>query len=231
MTTADKKANSFLAVLERFRKIHLFNRRKLLEELTLAYQEMEALNKSLSEANEQKSLLLEQLKLQTRDLEQQSREDALTGLYNRRYLDFRIENEFTRAKRYNRNLAVVMVDIDNFKRVNDTFSHMVGDEVLKVSAHLFRENLRGVDFVARYGGEEFVLLLPETPSNGAILVCERIRREVEQYNWEAVRPGLKVTMSFGLCCDVGGKDHTEMLAKADAKLYEAKQNGRNQVRY
>jgi diguanylate cyclase (GGDEF)-like protein len=231
MTTTDKKANSFLAVLERFRKIHLFNRRKLLEELTLAYQEMEALNKSLSEANEQKSLLLEQLKLQARDLEQQSREDALTGLYNRRYLDFRIENEFNRAKRYNRNLAVVMVDIDNFKRVNDTFSHMVGDEVLKVGAHLFRENLRGVDFVARYGGEEFVMLLPETPSNGAILVCERIRREVEQYNWEAVRPGLKVTMSFGLCCDVGGKDHTEMLAKADAKLYEAKQNGRNQVRY
>ncbi len=231
MTTTDKKGNSFLAVWGRFRTIHLFPRRKLLEELTKAYQEMEALNRSLSEANEQKSQLLEQLKLQARDLEQQSREDALTGLYNRRYLDFRIENEFSRAKRYNRNLAVVMVDIDNFKRVNDTFSHMVGDEVLKVSAHLFRDNLRGVDFVARYGGEEFVLLLPETPSNGAILVCEQIRREVEQYNWEAVRPGLRVTMSFGLCCDVNGKDHTGMLAQADAKLYEAKQNGRNQVRY
>ncbi len=227
----DKKANTFLAVLERFRKIHLFPRHKLLEELTKAYQEMEALNKSLSEANEQKTLLLEQLKLQAKDLEQQSREDPLTGLYNRRYLDFRLENEFARAKRYNRNLAVVMTDLDFFKRVNDTYSHLVGDEVLRVIAHLFRENLREVDFAARYGGEEFVLLLPETPSNGAILVCERIRREVEQYNWEAVRPGLKVTISLGLAHEVNVADHTAMLAAADAKLYEAKQNGRNQVRY
>jgi diguanylate cyclase (GGDEF)-like protein len=226
-----KKENSFLSVIERLRKVQLVNRRKLLDELTKAYGELEALNKSLAEANEQKTKLLDQLKLQARDLEQQSREDALTGLYNRRYLDFRIENEFTRAKRYNRNLAVVMADIDYFKRVNDTYSHMVGDEVLKVIAHLFRDNLRGVDFVARFGGEEFVLLLPETPSNGAILVCERIRREIEAYNWEAVRPGLKVTMSFGLSNDVNVADHTAMLSIADAKLYEAKQNGRNQVRY
>lgn len=226
-----EKENTFLMVIDRLRKIHLFNRRKLLDELTKAYSELEALNKSLAEANEQKTRLLEQLKLQTRDLEQQSREDALTGLYNRRYLDFRIENEFTRAKRYNRNLAVVMADIDLFKKVNDTYSHMVGDEVLKVIAHLFRDNLRGVDFVARYGGEEFILLLPETPSNGAILVCERIRREIEAYHWEAVRPGLKVTISFGLACDVNVKDHTEMLAQADAKLYQAKLGGRNQVRY
>jgi len=231
MMTADKKENSFLAVLERFRKIHLFPRRKLLDELTKAYQEMEALNRSLSEANEQKTQLLEQLRLQAKDLEQQSREDPLTGLYNRRYLDFRLENEFARAKRYSRNLSVVMTDLDFFKKINDTYSHLVGDEVLKIIAHLFRENLRGVDFAARYGGEEFVLLLPETPSNGAILVCERIRREVEQYNWEAVRPGLKVTMSLGLAHDISVTEHTAMLARADAKLYEAKQNGRNQVRY
>ena len=227
----ENKANAFLAVLERFRKIHLFNRRRLLEELTLAYQEMEALNRSLTEANEQKTRLLEQLKLQAQDLEQQSREDALTGLYNRRYLDFRLENEFARAKRYNRNLAVIISDIDLFKRINDTYSHLVGDEVLRVIAHIFRENLREVDFAARYGGEEFVLLLPETPSNGAIMVCERIRREIEQYNWGAVRPGLKATMSFGLAYDLNVKDQTAMLAVADAKLYEAKQNGRNQVRY
>jgi diguanylate cyclase (GGDEF)-like protein len=226
-----KKENTFLMVIDRLRAIKLFNRRKLLDELTKAYGELEALNKSLAEANEQKTKLLEQLKLQASDLEQQSREDALTGLYNRRYLDFRIENEFTRAKRYSRNLAVIMADIDNFKRVNDTYSHMVGDEVLKVIAHLFRHNLRGVDFVARFGGEEFVLLLPETPSNGAILVCERIRREIEAYNWEAIRPGLKVTMSLGLACDVNVKDHATMLSLADAKLYQAKQNGRNQVRY
>jgi len=231
MTTTDKKGNSFLAVLERFRKIHLFPRRKLLEELTKAYQEMEALNRSLSEANEQKTQLLEQLRLQTRDLEQQSREDPLTGLYNRRYLDFRLENEFARAKRYNRNLSLVMIDLDYFKRVNDNYSHLVGDEVLKVIAHLFRENLRGVDLAARYGGEEFVLLLPETPSNGAILVCERIRREVERYNWGAVRPGLKVTISLGLAYDVNVAEHTAMLAQADARLYEAKKNGRNQLKY
>ncbi|MDI6741049.1 MAG: GGDEF domain-containing protein [Candidatus Edwardsbacteria bacterium] len=225
------KNKTFLAVLERFRRIHFFNRRRLLGELGNAYEELQALNRSLAEANEQKTRLLEQLQMQARELEQQSREDGLTGLYNRRYLDFRIENEFARAKRYNRNLAVIMGDIDLFKRVNDTYSHLVGDEVLKVIAHLFRENLREVDFVARYGGEEFVMLLPETPSNGAIMVCERIRSEIEHYNWGAVRPGLKVTMSFGLANDVSVKDHNEMLGKADAKLYEAKKNGRNQVRY
>ncbi len=223
--------NDFISLLKRFGNARVFNRQRLLDELGKAYAEMEALNRSLAEANEQKSRLLDQLRLQTRELEQQSREDPLTGLYNRRYLDFRIENEFTRAKRYNRNLSVVMADLDHFKKVNDTYSHMVGDEVLKVIAHLFRDNLRGVDFVARYGGEEFILLLPETPSNGAILVCERIRREIESYNWEALRPKLRVTMSFGLAYDVNVGDHAAMLAQADARLYEAKRGGRNQVRY
>ncbi|MCU0606519.1 MAG: diguanylate cyclase [Candidatus Edwardsbacteria bacterium] len=226
-----KKNSEFLTILDKVGKVRSLDRQKLLDELARAYQEMEDLNRSLAEANEQKTKLLDQLKLQASDLEQQIREDGLTGLYNRRYLDLRIENEFSRAKRYNRNLAVIMADIDRFKLINDTHSHLVGDEVLKVMAHLFRHNLRTVDFVARYGGEEFVLLLPETPSNGAILVCERIRREIEDYKWGALRPGLAVTMSFGLTCDINVADHAAMLAQADAKLYEAKRGGRNQVRF
>jgi diguanylate cyclase (GGDEF)-like protein len=229
--TTKAKNSTFLAVLKRFKNARVFNRQRLLDELSKAYAELETLNRSLADASDQKTRLLEQLRLQARELEQQIREDALTGLYNRRYLDFRIENEFTRAKRYNRNLSVVMADIDQFKKVNDAHSHMVGDEVLKVIAHLFRDNLRGVDFVARYGGEEFVLLLPETPSNGAILVCERIRCEIESYNWEAIRPGLRVTVSFGVAYDINVDGHVQMLAQADAKLYEAKRGGRNQVRY
>jgi diguanylate cyclase (GGDEF)-like protein len=207
------------------------DRLDLIDELAKAYQELQHLNRSLAEANEQKSRLLEELRAKTAELEKQTKEDALTGLANRRYLDVRLENEFARAKRYRRNLTVIMADIDHFKSINDNFSHQVGDSVLKKISQIFIENLRGVDIVARYGGEEFVLVLPETPSNGGILVCERIRKVIEQYDWQEIQKELKVTVSFGLCYDVGLPSHLEMLAKADAKMYQAKSEGRNQVKF
>jgi len=201
------------------------------EVLSAAYERLRSLNVSLREANEQKTQLLEQLRVQTHALEKQTREDALTGLYNRRYLDFLLAQEFERSKRYNNALSVAMADIDNFKRVNDSFSHQIGDEVLKKVAFIFKQNSRIIDTISRYGGEEFVFFFPETPLQKAILACEKIRKAIELFEWKKIHPKLHVTISIGVTSDISVQSHEKMISLADTKLYEAKQKGRNQVRY
>jgi diguanylate cyclase (GGDEF)-like protein len=124
-----------------------------------------------------------------------------------------------------------MADLDHFKRINDDFGHQTGDRVLMVVAQILKESCREVDFIARYGGEEFLLLLPETPSNGAIFVCERIRKAVEDHDWDQLKAGLKVTISQGIAYNTKVENHLVMLHQADAKLYEAKRAGRNTVKY
>ncbi len=190
-------------------------------ELANAIGRLDALTTSLERANEEKSLLLEQLRAQANC-------DGLTGLYNRRYLDAQLGREFERGQRSRVPLNVAVFDIDDFKRVNDAFSHQVGDEVLKRVARLLEAGARKVDTVARYGGEELVIVFPETALQEAARVCEHIRKEVEAYPWEEVAPGLRVTISVGL--SHGLSEGHELLHRADAKLYEAKRNGKNQVR-
>jgi len=204
---------------------------ELIDELNRAYSELQNLYQTLADANQQKTLLLEELQAQKAVLERQNKEDSLTGLSNRRFMDLQLVHELIRAQRYNRKLAVIMADLDHFKRINDDFGHQAGDLVLIVVAQILKESCREVDFIARYGGEEFLLLLPETPSNGAILVCERIRKAVEDYGWSQIKPGLRVTISLGIAYDVKVQDCKEMLHQADAKLYEAKRAGRNTVKY
>ena len=162
-------------------------------------------------------------------LERQAREDALTGLANRRHADLRLREEFTRARRFNHALSVALCDIDDFKIVNDTFSHQVGDEVLRTVARLFTEHLREVDTVARYGGEEFLLLFPKTAAQGALAVCAGLCRKLASYPWNALVPGLEVTLSIGLADDTSVPHCEKLLALADAKLYEAKRAGKNRV--
>lgn len=199
--------------------------------LTESLQEKERALQDLAEANEIKTKLLAELRAQTEFLEKQTREDALTGLYNRRYLNLQLEQEFKRAKRYGNPLSVVMCDIDHFKRINDTFSHQVGDEVLKTLGRIFKAYSRSVDTVARFGGEEFVLVLPETPKEKAVVLCEKLRSAVEHYPWSEIHPELKVTISFGVSDNVRLGHYEKMLAEADEKLYEAKNAGRNRVVY
>ncbi len=185
--------------------------------------ELARANAELQNLNAQMAELLEQL-------ERQAKEDALTGLYNRRYADLRLQEEFLRARRFGHALSVALLDIDNFKRVNDTFSHAVGDEVLRTVAGLFRAALRETDLVARYGGEEFVLLLPETAAQDAVTVCDKLRRRVEAYPWSTVAPGLEVTLSIGVSDELCVPTYEKLVALTDGKLYEAKRSGRNQVR-
>ena len=162
-------------------------------------------------------------------LEQQAREDPLTGLYNRRYLEPQLRDAFASARRNNTPLAVALCDVDDFKRINDTFSHGVGDRVLVAVAGLFRVGVRASDVVARYGGEEFALLLPDLTPGEAAALCERLRAAVEAYPWSELCGGLRVTVSIGLAADVTVADHEKLVARADARLYEAKRAGKNRV--
>ena len=206
-------------------------RTRLLNELARTNSELQELNRSLRSAVDEKNKLLDQLKQQAADLERQTHEDGLTGLFNRKHFDNQFGYEFSRANRYGRSLVVIMADIDYFKKVNDTYGHQTGDAVLRVISTILKDTCRTVDFVARYGGEEFVVLLPETPSNGGIIVGERIRKSAEEYDWSTIKPEMKVTLSLGLTSNSGYNDHWRMLGAADAKLYDAKHGGRNQLRY
>ncbi|MFQ5698107.1 MAG: diguanylate cyclase [Myxococcota bacterium] len=165
-------------------------------------------------------------------LEKQSFVDGLTGLWNRSYMDRRLESELKVATRYERRLSLVMADIDHFKQLNDTHGHLFGDIVLQGVAGALREVARQSDVVCRFGGEEFVLLLTDTPLQGGIDVAERLRQAVESKGFEVCGQILSVTASFG----VATTDRIEeplsteaLLSAADQALYSSKQNGRNCV--
>jgi len=158
--------------------------------------------------------------------------DPLTGCLNRRALVDELGAEIARARRYGLALSVLMIDLDHFKRVNDTRGHLTGDDVLKQVAQLLRAEVRAVDVVARYGGEEFVILLPETALPGATSFAERIRESVGTHAFVADGDPLSLTVSVGVATITGGEEGSseEVLARADAALYRAKRDGRNLVR-
>ncbi len=162
-------------------------------------------------------------------LAQLALKDALTGLPNRRHLNAALQEEAARAERYGHPLSVALCDIDEFKRVNDRFSHGVGDRVLQEVARILERNIRSVDTVARYGGEEFLFIFPETEAAQAHTACEKIRQEVEQHSWSHLHPDLYITVSIGVANGVQ-QSPEQLLNNADLKLYEAKRSGRNQVR-
>lgn len=155
--------------------------------------------------------------------------DGLTQIFNKRYFTDTLERELSRARRYDRPLALMMFDIDHFKRCNDTFGHRAGDHVLRQVAELVRDRSRKVDVVARYGGEEFALLLIGVDLERAKAVCEALRTSIEGHDWSGIAPGLGVTLSIGLCADTTLDTHERMLAAADAALFRAKESGRNRV--
>lgn len=191
-------------------------------ELNRQKQELMTLSESLTVANQDKQVLLDKL-------ERETKEDSLTGLFNRRFMDERLAAELRRAERFDRDLSVAMADLDHFKMINDERSHLIGDEVLRQIADILRRQCRAIDVISRYGGEEFLLCFPETDLQGAYDVCEKIRAAVSGHDWDAVDPGLDVTISIGLAVRAQGLARDELLARADAKLYEAKRAGRDRV--
>jgi diguanylate cyclase (GGDEF)-like protein len=154
--------------------------------------------------------------------------DGLTGIFNRRFFELRIGEEIERARRFDAGLAVIMIDIDQFKRLNDEFGHLLGDEVLRQVSSMFYQQLRKIDVVCRYGGEEFAILLSQTNQQHALGVAEKLRRLVETWQFPGVpRP---VTISAGAASYPDhGATRDELVRSADAGLYAAKQAGRNRV--
>src|SRR5216683_5600271 len=154
--------------------------------------------------------------------------DGLTGIFNRRFFELRISEEIERARRYDSGMAVIMVDIDQFKRLNDEFGHLLGDEVLRQVSSLFHQQVRKIDVVCRFGGEEFAILLSQTTAEQALGVAEKLRRLVETWQFPGVpRP---VSISAGAATyPQHGTTRDELVKAADAGLYAAKQAGRNLV--
>jgi len=169
------------------------------------------------------------------EIKQLSIRDALTGTFNRGYLDQHLPNEIRRADRYMRDFSLIMMDLDHFKKINDTWGHQAGDAVLQHCSRIIAGTIRHeVDWVARYGGEEFVLVLPETDQLGCSVVAERLRSLIANSPCSFREEQLNVTSSFGSVTRVPSNDRSgsaadQLLNQADQCLYQAKQQGRNRV--
>ena len=167
-------------------------------------------------------------------LEHETITDALTGLRNRRFLDLRLAEEMSRAERYGQPVSVLLLDIDHFKSVNDTCGHAVGDKVLAVVARIVHDTVRKTDVAARYGGEEMAVIAPQTPLSTAVMLAERLRKNIETRAHAAVpevavlnRP---ITVSIGVAKSAApAESASRLLWRADSALYEAKGGGRNRV--
>jgi diguanylate cyclase (GGDEF)-like protein len=155
--------------------------------------------------------------------------DPLTGLLNRRYFNELSEKEAARSRRHGLSFAVLMLDIDHFKRINDTFGHPVGDVAIKALAQVCNKALRPHDILARYGGEEFILTLPHTDEEGARVVAERIRQAVEEIELATPTDPVRFTVSIGISIYKKDRPFEQLVGRADEALYKAKQNGRNRV--
>ncbi|WP_082971482.1 ligand-binding sensor domain-containing diguanylate cyclase [Rheinheimera sp. SA_1] len=200
-------------------------RRQVLEKTSALRQQAEILTLAV----EEKSILAEQLRLQAAAFEAQAREDGLTGLANRRAFDEQLASEFNRAQRLHHQLCLVIIDIDHFKRINDQWSHMAGDEVLKRIAQILKLHSRDIDMTSRWGGEEFALLLPQTSLQQGHEVCDRLRHAIESTDYQDIAAGLTVTASFGLAVNTGLAHYDKLISRADSLLYQAKAKGRNTV--
>lgn len=186
-------------------------------------------NEELEQRVQERTQALEEANKKLREL---SDTDQLTGLKNRRFLNLFIEKEFARAQRYRHSIAVLMIDVDHFKSVNDNYGHPLGDDCLQEVASRIRQEMRWPsDTAARYGGEEFCVVLPETNPEGAAIVAERIRAKIERNPIPTRAQTLSLTVSVGthVAIPAPGATAADFIGRADAALYEAKQRGRNQV--
>lgn len=166
--------------------------------------------------------------LENAKLYEESITDHLTGLYHRKYLEARLEDELTMSKRHKNMFGLAFIDIDHFKKINDTYGHPTGDKVLKEISRLMLNKIRPSDVLSRYGGEEFALILPHSTFDGARDVCTRVRESVERLDFG----GIKTTISAGFIHFDGKDKHctlSNLVEKADEALYKAKREGRNRV--
>lgn len=155
--------------------------------------------------------------------------DELTGSFNRRCIMRMLEDEVSRARRTKAFCSIALIDLDWFKRINDTYGHPTGDEVLRTFAIAVFANIRGIDRFGRFGGEEFLLVLPDTSHDTAVRILERLRAIIADLDWRALSPGMRVTLSAGIATLRPDENTDTILARADRALYQAKARGRNHI--
>lgn len=171
-----------------------------------------------------------ELTVYEKKLVEMNMKDGLTGIFNRRYLDKRLEEEYQRARRYGRDFSLIVCDIDFFKKVNDTYGHQCGDLILKNVSAKIASALRKTDCLGRYGGEEFCCILPETGLEQALLVAERVREMIQSMESVYEEQTVRVTISLGVArLAEGMTSEKELFNRGDEALYEAKRTGRNRV--
>lgn len=193
------------------------------EQLRLGEQALQAANDALVQQLEEINTLQAQLK-------EQANRDPLTGLYNRRYLDSTLERELARCKREGQPLSLLLLDIDHFKQINDTYGHQAGDEVLKNLADMLSHQARAADVACRFGGEEFLMLLPNMPPAIALERAEQWRAAFAENTMAFGEFRMQSTLSIGIACYPGhGTSPEELVRCADQALYRAKSEGRNRV--
>ena len=198
-----------------------------------ARRQAEQLAQELDERVQQRTAQLEEA-LRTQEqlaakLSELTLRDPLTGLHNRRHLDDELGHLFAYAKRTGTPLSVAVADLDDFKSINDRFTHVVGDDVLRGAATVLAAGTRASDVLVRVGGEEFVLLMPGTTAADAFRVCERMRSELDEHSWRELDSRLHVTASFGVACSSDHEDGESLMQAADRRLFRAKRDGKNRV--
>ena len=197
--------------------------------INLSYEEM---NRELIKSKMELEKLTDELAQKNRFLENLANLDGLTEINNHRFFQNFLDAEINRCIRNDRDLSLLLVDIDHFKKFNDTYGHQTGDFILKEFSRITKEVIREYDLIARYGGEEFVFVLPETDEEGALTVAEKIRRTIDEYNFDDSELTYHVTISIGVACarPAGGEfSKNDFINAADEALYDAKRNGRNRV--
>ena len=215
LTRSLKRLTGSIKSMQKDKEGHFFVSNSSNDEIGDVTRAFNQMNKELSKAH--------------RELRELSIKDELTGLYNRRHFEEQAQKAFDQAIRYNTPLTVMIGDLDHFKRVNDSFSHTVGDQVLEKIGMILACNIRKSDIVARYGGEEFAIFFPNTSLDQAITSCENLRKIIQNYDWSSLAANLSVTMSMGVCSDLSTQSVEKMIHIADQNLLVAKQCGRNQL--
>ncbi len=187
----------------------------------------------IKELHDQLNIKIKELESAKEQLRQLAITDGLTELFNHRYFKEHLEQELYRANRHRSEVSLIMIDIDHFKKYNDSYGHPAGDVLLRTVGKLLKENIRKIDLAARYGGEEFCLVLADTNKTAASLVAEKMRRLVEGYSLEGSSPQPNnghITISLGVATfPTDAASSNELVKLADQRLYNAKQLGRNQV--
>jgi diguanylate cyclase (GGDEF)-like protein len=195
--------------------------------LTQVFNHMVA---SLRRGREELSAVNHNLQKKNDELQQLSITDGLTGLYNRKHIMDLFDLEITRSRRHDNGLVVLMLDIDHFKKVNDTYGHQVGDRVMQQVAELLDQAVRDCDHVGRYGGEEFLMVLPDINIQDAAVVAERVRQSVAKLQCGGKEEAFSITISIGIAgYPTDGENAELLLSSADNALYQAKTDGRNCV--